>query len=216
MKKTITAFLALAGLAVAAESTTPTGEDFNELVSLKLEEVGYTKGDAFNISATLSGLGNANKGFITLASNYYIVNQNHAYWGLNSVSSNNLTNNGQWTLSVSGNDYTYTSTSGKLPILWTQNDKGNGSATRNVGEKLTVSIASDGVDSTITLSYTSSSIIDTFILKGTVLDASAIKFADDIESVTNASVTVKPLPEPTTATLSLLALAGLAARRRRR
>lgn len=38
----------------------------------------------------------------------------------------------------------------------------------------------------------------------------------DMKALANAAATAAPLPEPTTATLSLLALAGLAARRRRR
>ncbi len=38
----------------------------------------------------------------------------------------------------------------------------------------------------------------------------------DMKALANAAATAAPIPEPTTATLSLLALAGLAARRRRR
>ncbi len=50
-------------------------------------------------------------------------------------------------------------------------------------------------------------------VKGIELDANDISFASN---VTGRNVTFSSVPEPTTATLSLLALAGLAARRRRK
>ncbi len=201
--------MALAGVAAAE-----TGAEFNTKLEQALNDANYTLGDAFTIVTKLGGIHNMNKGFVTLADNYYIVNQSHAYWGLNNADSNNVTNNGAWTLSVNGNDYTYTSTEGTLPILWTQNAEGSGSAQRTVGSWIGVEISSDGTDSTVKLSYAGADIVDTFILKGTALDASEISFADDISDVQSATITV--VPEPTTATLSLLALAGLAARRRRK
>ncbi|MBR3925228.1 MAG: PEP-CTERM sorting domain-containing protein [Akkermansia sp.] len=208
MKKTLIALMALAGVAAAE-----TGAEFNTKLEQALNDANYTLGDAFTIVTKLGGIGNMNKGFVTIADNYYVVNQNHSYWGLNNSDSNNLTNNSAWTLSVSGNDYTYTSTEGTLPILWTQNAEGTGSAQRTVGSWIGVEISSDGTDSKVILSYAGADIVDTFILKGTALDASEISFADDISSVHSTTITV---PEPTTATLSLLALAGLAARRRRK
>lgn len=207
MKKTIIALIALTGVASAG-----TGAEFNEELQQALTEASYTLGAPFSITAKLSSIQNHNKGFVTLADNYYIVNQNHEYWGLNSSDSNNLTNNSAWTLAVSGNVYTYTSTDSTLPLLWVQNGTGTGSATRAVGAWIGVEIASDGTDSSVTLTYAGSNITDVFILKGTVLDANKIAFKDDIGSVTDTRI----VPEPTTATLSLLALAGLAARRRRK
>lgn len=199
--------MALTGVASAG-----TGAEFNEELQQALTDASYTLGAPFSITAELSSIQNQNKGFITLADNYYIVNQIHSYWGLNNIDSNNLTNNGEWTLAVSGNVYTYTSTDNTLPILWAQNAEGTGAATRTVGSWIGVEIASDGTDSSVTLTYAGSDITDVFILKGTALDASKIAFQDNIGSVTNTRI----VPEPTTATLSLLALAGLAARRRRK
>ena len=211
MKKTLIALMALAGVAAAE-----TGKDLNTKLEQALNEANYTLGDAFTITTTLAGIGNLNTGIVAVADNYYIVNQSHAYWGLNNTDSNNLTNNRAWTLSVSedGTDYTYTSTDGTLPIVWAQNQAGSDPAQRTVGAWIGVEISSDGTDSTVKLSYAGSSIVDTFILKGTALDASEISFKENIGDVQSATITV--VPEPTTATLSLLALAGLAARRRRK
>ncbi|MBR3902773.1 MAG: PEP-CTERM sorting domain-containing protein [Akkermansia sp.] len=217
MKKTLIALMALAGVAAATDLT---GEKFNEALQQALADASYTLGNAFEITTQLSGIGNLNSGIVTLADNYYIVNQSHSYWGLNSADSNNLTGNSAWTLEVTDNTYTYTSTEGELPILWTQNSTGTGSAMRTVGSALGVTIASDGTDSFITLTYTGSDITDVFVLKGSVLDASEIAFKNNIGSVSSATLTLNgqtyAIPEPATATLSLLALAGLAARRRRK
>ena len=209
MKKTLIALMALAGVAAAE-----TGAELNTRLQQALNDANYTLGDTFTIVTKMAGIGNLSKGIVTLADDYYIVNQDHQYWGLNTQDNNTLTNNGAWTLSVSGNDYTYTSTEGTLPILWAQNAAGTGSATRTVGSWIGVEISSDGTDSTVKLSYAGANIVDKFILKGTALDASKISFKDDISDVQSATITV--VPEPTTATLSLLALAGLAARRRRK
>ncbi len=212
MKKTIIALFALAGAALAE-----TGAEFNTRLQQTLEEANYELGDAFTITTQMASIQNSNKGFVTITDSYYIVNQQHLYWGLNNASSNDLTSNGEWTLSVSDDVYTYTSTDAVLPILWAQNATGTESAQRAVGDTwIGVTIASDGTDSSITLTYGKSSITDKFILKGTVLDATQVSFMDNINDVQQGSVVVsKLIPEPATATLSLLALAGLAARRRR-
>lgn len=80
-------------------------------------------------------------------------------------------------------------------------------------------------------------IVDSYVvasgLKSSAAVAAALTFGDsvassyyfdsymggneaDMKALANAAATAAPIPEPTTATLSLLALAGLAARRRRR
>ena len=51
---------------------------------------------------------------------------------------------------------------------------------------------------------------------GELSDSQAVAFAADASKNGWAMVAAASVPEPTTATLSLLALAGLAARRRRR
>ncbi len=91
MKRTIIALFAFSSASFAAV----TGAQFNVELQKVLEEASYTLGDTFNITTTLSGLGNENSSIITLSDNYYIVNQGHSYWGLNSSASNNLTNNGE-------------------------------------------------------------------------------------------------------------------------
>lgn len=218
MKKTLIALLALAPVAFAT-----TGEEFNQMIADSLS--GYT-GVNFRYAAKLNNIGNTNQGFITLttlpgegetAQTFYIVNQSHSYWGLANVSSNNFTQNSAYTLAtdtVEGvTTYTYTSTENVLPFTWTRNADNTSSETRTVGAWIGVDISTDGTDSAITLSYAgTTNKIDTFILKGTVLDAHGVTFANNIGGVSDITI----VPEPATATLSLLALAGLAARRRRK
>ena len=220
MKKTLIALLAIAPFAYGM-----TGAELNTALQEKF--VGYTYGDAFSITTQMASINNLNKGFVTLGTSngelgsaYYIVNQQHQYWGLNTADSNNLSGNNKWTLAVDGNTYTYTSTQDQLPVLWTQNATGTGSATRSVGNHIGVAISSDGTNSTITLSYTGTQIVDTFVLQGIALNANEISVMDNIGDVQSWSAsythTPDPVPEPATGTLSLLALAGLCARRRRK
>ena len=56
--------------------------------------------------------------------------------------------------------------------------------------------------------------VHTFNITGLELDATQVSFFHP--NTRAGSLTVKVIPEPATATLSLLALAGLAARRRRK
>lgn len=66
-----------------------TGTDFNKQLKDKLEDSGYTAGDKFSISVTLSDLP-TNKASVKLADKYYIVNREHWMWGLNSQQNDEL------------------------------------------------------------------------------------------------------------------------------
>ena len=103
-------------------------------------------------------------------------------------------------------------------------------------------VYSFGVTSGTTVAFTlighdGSAIVDSYVIAGTLKSgsagAAALTFDDsvtgsyyfdsykggseaDMKALANSVATTAPIPEPTTATLSLLALAGLAARRRRK
>ncbi len=89
------------------------------------------------------------------------------------------------------------------------------------------SIAWDGDSYTLTVSSSAITETTTYDLGLSSIDVSALMITleggdnggqdwDETPSVTNLTITGNVIPEPATATLSLLALAGLAARRRRK
>ena len=83
-----------------------------------------------------------------------------------------------------------------------------GGAVSKVNDKYVMSIKVNGVE------YDTVDLGESFSLSGVVF---ARDGANNIDAGSGLSaLTIKTIPEPTTATLSLLALAGLAARRRRR
>ena len=221
MKKTLIALMAMAGVAMAG-----TGTEFNAELTDSITLNQYAVGDAFTVEFDLFVKDHmtTNTGFVQFAQNGWIANQAHSYFGINTQDSNNITA-GAYSKEISGNNYTYTAT--EISPLWCQNANLDGSASRgslwSAEDNLSVTIATDGTDSWVTLSYgNTSSIVDTWKFTGVVLNANDIKLDSNL-SVVSSSITFVPavpetpaVPEPATATLSLLALAGLASRRRRK
>ena len=225
MKKTLIALLALAGVACGAT----TGADLTKAWQDALTDANYTvDGDfTYSIDFTLTGNipyydGNGyaqlTGNILTLADDYYLVSQTHTFWGLNSSVSNNITAQG-YTFSKNGDStlYTYTGNGdGVRPITWARNSNNSSSAERTLGGALSVNVAYDGENTSITLSYGGSAITDKFVITNAELDATKFVLYNGA-TVSSSNISVTPsVPEPATATLSLLALAGLAARRRRR
>lgn len=239
MKKTLITLLALSGIAMGAATT---GSAVNTALKTAITDTPYSVGSEFCLTLNITVNNNlgSNTGFIKFAESGWIVDQQRKYWGINTADSNLITEvTGKYTKTYDDGAYTYTASS--ISPLWaqamTEDAEGNvtvssvdtrdGLWTKTIG----VEIATDGTDSWVTLSYDTTTDIpegttDTWKFTGVVLDANDIKLDDglDVNSYTiNIPVTpvVPPspgdaVPEPTTATLSLLALAGLAARRRRR
>ena len=214
MKKTIIALMALAGVTYGAT----TGSEFNTELAEAITLNQYTYGQAFSVELSLyvKQHMDTNTGFLKFADNGWIANQAHSYFGINTSDSNNITEvAGAYTKEIKGDNYTYTASS--ISPLWCQNTALNNSASRGSvwtnEDNLGVTIATDGKDSWVTITYDETSpIIDTWKFTGVVLDAKKITLDSNL-SVVSSTISV---PEPTTATLSLLALAGLAARRRRK
>jgi len=222
MKKTIIALMALTGVAMGADTT---AADLQDLLTTELAESGYTvEGNfSYTLSFTMTGdipyTGGNGKYTLKLADSYYLLSQAHQYWGLGAGQDGVTTDTSTYTFSknTAGTEYTYTSKEDSFIYTWTRNADNTDSSTRSLGNPAGVSVTleSDGTDSILTLSYNGSTITDKFVFKGTEFDLSAIGI-NPTPTLSSMSVSINSIPEPTTATLSLLALSGLAARRRRR
>ena len=245
MKKTIITLLALAGVAAAEDyhgsldtdltkaitsSGYTAGDDFTMSVQLQYwlsnatRQTSLTLGDTFHIVAQKTG------------------SWSNVYLGF-TPSSTDGTDPGavNLTRSTSGNtdSYTFTATAtAKGPDGWitraantvnAETGEVTWGATQTwqfLGATLTLSYTAE--TKTSVLDFDFSTIVDDaansierptdrdnliVTVKGIEIDAKDISFASD---VTGRNVSFTVVPEPTTATLSLLALAGLAARRRRK
>lgn len=228
MKKTLIALMALAGIASA---TTPAV--LNEELQAALAS--YEAGSSFEISFTM-GQGysaNANaKMALTLAEGYYFLlepGQNGYYSGLSSA----LLSMSSPTADDCGNMTGAQTGSGAVDGTLTIQKEGNayGWMSYTVSGTNYTRPASSFVGAVITFAYDAENSSATFTLDrtslnlGTVVvsmsdvsfDAKEFSFGGALgDNTSNLKVTYAPIPEPTTATLSLLALAGLAARRRRK
>ena len=219
MKKTLIALMALAGIA-SADATALTGADFNSALTLELERVNYdvaTWDSTYHLTCEMnSGIPyDANGAIITLSAGYYLVSQAHSYFGLNTVPNNSLTTDtGSFTFTASeSNVYTYTSTTnGEKIVTWARNSENSNAGTRSLGNLLTLNLVYNGKDTVFSINYGGSDITDTFVWTDYQLDLSQVELASGA-GLKSMSVLI---PEPATATLSLLALCGLAARRRRK
>ena len=224
MKNTIVALLALTGVAWADSAS-----DMNTALSNAITLSGYKENDSFQLSFTISAPNSAGatKTLLTLSNDYYLVAQAYkdpGYLGFStandamSVPTDQAT---QWpSSSITTTDPVHRYTTDGYFYGWfskasTDNATGTGTGT-NIGD-----------DAKITLTYTAKS-------SGNILEVKLDRTSDDsvitmnnitlkatdleFKTLTGGNVTFssQSVPEPTTATLSLLALAGLAARRRRK
>ena len=247
MKKTIITFLAICGVAAAAENYH--GSLTSDLTSA-ITASGYTAGDDFTMSVQLQywmDNSDTRQTSLTLGDTFHIVSQkigswSNVYLGF-TPSSTNGTDPGavNLTRSTSGNtdSYTFTATATATgPDGWitraantvnAETGEVTWGATQTwqfLGATLTLSYTAETKTSVLDFDFTTiendaangiarptdrDNLIVT--VKGIEIDANDISFASD---VTGRNVSFAVVPEPTTATLSLLALAGLAARRRRK
>ncbi len=216
-------YIAIATLLVAGSicAQAATGTETNTSIATALTNAKYEVGKAFSVELSLyvKEHMDSNTGFIQFADSGWIANQAHSYWGINTEDSNNITEvSGAYTKAISGNNYTYTA--GGISPLWSQKTTLNGSETRgsvwSSNTNLGVTIATDGVDSWVKLTYgTASTIVDTWEFEGVVLDANKIKLDNNLQV---DSCVVSAIPEPSAfgllAGLGALALVGTRRRRR--
>lgn len=224
MKKTIIALMALAGVAVAAEETTKelTFAGFNT----ELAEVSAFKPSEYTLTLTFTGTdfdGYGSGYILKLAENWGVFTQAGNYIAME----NTNVGDRAWVdpTSTSGTTFTWTSTGTTTDTLldsWVSKDTNGGKAQPGVKNmSFTLDVTAAGSVITLGMTNGTTSVIET----GYVVDLANIKLIDGsaaganqgVTGISNASITYTPtVPEPTTATLSLLALAGLAARRRRK
>ena len=155
----------------------------------------------------------------------YLMTQIGNYVGINTVSaSNEGVGNMASSLTTDAEKKVHILTmAGKATPAWLSYNV-NGSGTAAYGIRNAVfTISTDGTDSTVFIDYDGANEYSTkLVMTGYVLNANKLVLSDDSyglvfsDSTFVAGGNTYLIPEPATATLSLLALAGLAARRRRR
>ena len=235
MKKTLIALMALAGAAAADTDTTvynpkagtlTLGADGGEMYADK----NYYAGE-FSFSFEITETDLTLDGTIIIAA-YYGANNPGGGYGVNAFT---ITGDGEGNLTLQlerADGLSNTSLSDSV-TLSTPRDKSTFKASESAYELTTGSYTIDFLggangsaaanlilDSNVVASFTkgnhnmNGSGSDDGSADGTTL--TALKFAANSNFVTGTTTFTPNIPEPTTATLSLLALAGLAARRRRK
>ena len=215
MKKTLIALLALAGVTCADTAT-----QMNDALDGML--TGYTAGDSYTLEISLTNHNTANNAaanLVTLSGGWYLRNQvgNYlAFWE---------SGDPVWKNSDVSVDGTTTSLTLSEPTsVWFSNTiNANGAATGGSltlnGATITISYdaAVKATEISLTRANGNSTITNILTINNYEAKATDIAFQTMSGSVVSFSSTPTPaVPEPATATLSLLALAGLAARRRRK
>ncbi|MGN0865820.1 MAG: PEP-CTERM sorting domain-containing protein [Akkermansia sp.] len=233
MKRTLMTLMALAGVVTTAEATTEyTNVEFNNWFASAISATGYRAGDDYTFTVTLGSWPSAagsvgyRSGFILqMTDDWGLFTQAGEYLAFDASSTNDRDG-----LTTSAGSYASTNTSEATGSL-AQGTEGwfytYGAANRHAGTVITVS-RSSGVD-TVAISQGETAIANFTITGDAPLDASAYSipniytndagesFGFNIQTASfTANGITKETPEPATATLSLLALAGLAARRRRK
>ena len=213
MKKTIIALLALSGVAAAATSS-----EMNTALDEMLTN--YTAGDSYTLEINLtttptSGASN----LITLTDDWNLRHQvggYMAFW----ESGDPVWKTSDVTVSGSQTSLTLSAPAN----VWFSNTINNaGSATSDSytlsGSSITISY--DAATNATEISLTrKNGVTNILTVNNYEAKASDINFTTDmtgsVVSFSSTPAAAPSVPEPTTATLSLLALAGLAARRRRK
>ena len=218
MKKTLITLIALSGLALG-----DTADELNASLKRDLLASQYQFGDVYELTFKLGvteNQGGTTGALLTLATGVHFVTQIGWYSGINTADSNSgLEWPGLTSLDTESEPdrvittvTTDTKTDNKKWFSYNQQG-GSGEAKGLNGSTITLSY--DGTDTTLTVDYAGAAynhdLINKFVWQGVSFDANDIVFTT--RNVNSSYVSF--VPEPATASLSLLALAGLAMRRKR-
>ncbi|MDD6813651.1 MAG: PEP-CTERM sorting domain-containing protein [Akkermansia muciniphila] len=228
MKKTFFTLCALTGLA-AADTKEFTNDEFNIWYGSSITLTNYKVGDDYTLTFTMGewpagvgDLGYQSGIFLNMTENWGLFTQAGQYLAFDDSSTSDRSN-----LTTSQGTYTSSNTSTATGSL-AQGTEGwfytwNNGTNQQVDTVITLS-HSNGVD-TVLISKGSTTIANFTITGTSAMDASIFKM-NDISGTNGFNVKTAAfsangvdttlVPEPATATLSLLALAGLAVRRRRK
>lgn len=223
MKKTIIALLALSGVAFGA-----TADELNANLSGYLTYAGYEATDAYTLTVTTT-LGDGETGNLLNMDGWYLYTQVSNYLGVKNTASGDP---GSWTLATNTPGTPYT---GDLKVgdkSWLVNPGSQQDTFNGIQGNVTITLSTQSMMgqtwTTLAVAHGDNTTwINSDIINSdgaaTAIDLSTVSFTRACEATVaiagvndGAAVNVAAVPEPTTATLSLLALAGLAARRRRK
>ena len=223
MKKTLIALMALAGSAFAVEPITQalTFEDFNSTLT-QISTLNVTE---YTLSLTITGTdfdawhNSKNINILTLGDNRGIFTQAGQYIAVR----NDNTTDTTWIAPTKTEGTTFTWVSADTDNLlhsWvSKTPEGGNAAPGAAGLTITIDVGTSGSVITLGMANGTTSVIETgYVVKladVSLIDGSASGNNQGVTGISNASIAYV-VPEPATATLSLLALAGLAARRRRK
>ena len=220
MKKTLIALMALASSALALDPVTQTltFEDFNTT----LTQISTWKATEYTLTLTIDSTDYDNYGsgfMVKLADNWGVFTQAAQYIAMDNTDTNDRAWVNATTVSEDKTVYTWTAADEAKLDSWVSKNTDGGNANPGVnGMTVTLDVTKTGSTITLGMINGTTSIIET----GYIVNLADVKLVDGtasgdnqgVTAISNASITY--IPEPATATLSLLALAGLAARRRRK
>ena len=223
MKKTLIALMAMAGSAFALEPVTQalTFENFNST----LTQISTWNATEYTLTLTITGTdfdnwhNSKNINILTLGDNRGIFTQAGQYIAVRNDNSTDTS----WVAptETEGTTFTWVSDDAEnLVHTWVSRtpEGGTGGTPGAAGLSITLDVTKSGSTITLGMANDTTAIIKTAYVVNladvSLIDGSASGNNQGVTGISNASITY--IPEPATATLSLLALAGLAARRRRR
>ena len=218
MKKTLIALMALTSSAFAMDPVTQalTLENFNST----LTQISTWNATEYTLTLTIGGVdfdGYTSDFMVKFADDWGVLTQAGSYVAMDYTGTNDRT----WVAptTTEGTTFTWTATDETKLDSWVSKSTTGENAAPGVNG-MTITLDVDTTGSVITLGMTNgtTSIIETgYVVKLAdvkLIDGSADGANQGVTGISNASITY--VPEPATATLSLLALADLAARRRRK
>lgn len=200
-----------------------TVDELNASLQNALTSSVYQLGDQYTLTFTLKLGSSVTGGYLKIADDVYFIGQQSMFSGINVQPSNS---NVSWAPSVTpvtegGIKTTTVVTTSETNSMWFSLDQNGNSNTGKGLNNAVLTLSYDGADTMLKIDYSGAQynkdLVNEFVWQNISFDAKNIEFMSSVNGSEFGSFTVtKAVPEPATGTLSLLALAGLCARRRRK